>query len=79
MGNVLYFGGALLYLASFIWLLVIVFQSAHWGHGVVMILIPCYAWIYAVMHFDECSSPFWGLVLGCCVTFGGQQMMVGGG
>ena len=79
MGNVLFFGGSLLYLACSVWLLVIVFQSDHWGHGVAMILCQCYAWIYVFMHWDECSTPFWGMLVGTLVHFGGGQMIVGGG
>tara|TARA_B110000014_G_C19887559_1_gene459283 strand:- start:406 stop:645 length:240 start_codon:yes stop_codon:yes gene_type:complete len=79
MGTLLYFAGALINLGFFVYLLVIVFQTDHWGHGVAIILVPCYALIYIIMHWDECSTPFWGMLLGTLMHFGGGQMIVGGG
>jgi hypothetical protein len=45
MGTLLYFAGALINLGFFVYLLVIVFQTDHWGHGVATILVPCYGLI----------------------------------
>ena len=77
MGSVLFFGGAIMNLAFYVWLLVIVFQTDHWGHGVAMILVPCYALIYIIMHWDERSTPFYGMLLGGLLQFGGQQLIMG--
>jgi hypothetical protein len=77
MGNVLFFGGAIMGLACYVWLLVIVFQTDHWGHGVAIIVVPCYSLIYIIMHWDECSGPFYGMLLGGLLQFGGFQMMMG--
>ena len=58
MGTLLYFAGALINLVFFVYLLVIVFQTDHWGHGV-GILLSCdvYTFVHGIMNWDLCRIP----------------------
>ena len=78
MGMLVAFAGALVSFACFIWLAVIAFQTDHWIHGVGIIVFPCYAIVYSIMHWDECSTPFFGWFLGSVVYFAGSNLAVMG-
>ena len=78
MGPVLFFTGALIDIACFVWLLVIVFKTDHWSHGLAIIFIPGYALVYTLMNWDEASTPFLGWVVGTLLLFGGAQLTVAG-
>ena len=77
MGTIIVIVGFLISLGCFIWLLITAFQSDLWGHGVAMILCGCYALIYSITHWNECSTPFLGMVVGSLITAGGQAMLPG--
>ena len=50
-------GGVLLGLYAHICILIIAFRDSA-VHGICCLLVPCYAFIYTIMHWDECGTFF---------------------